>query len=336
MKEAYLYPITAYAHKAIPNPYLDNLMNSLEKDFHFVNRESPSTNGIFDIMGYYKRIDYLFLNWVEDLPDKKGGWLQGLFFILMVYVLKLRKTRIIWTMHNKLSHYKSNYYFKRFLFKFLLVQSDCIITHSLEGIQYTREYNIKNQDKIKYFPHPVEKKFIPFKSDPAYDILIWGSIMPYKGIDKFLQYLYDHNLQNKYRIRIIGEVRPPEYEQEIMKLCNQNIQVDNRYIPVEELKISMADSKLVIFTYVGDSVLSSGVLMDTLSYGGNILAPRVGAFKDAEQEGLIRAFKTYDDLIPLIDNGLSSPMHANTGIIEKFIEKSNWHQFSLKVSEWLN
>jgi len=336
MKNAYIYPRSQYAQKDVHNPYLTNLMNSLEKYYHFINREKPSDIGIFDLFRYYRKIDCVFFNWIEDLPDKRGGWIQGFFFIILIYILKRRKIKIIWTLHNKLSHYKSNFRFKQFLFKFLLVHSDCILTHAREGVQYAYQYKLKDYNKIKYFPHPIEKKIIRFNDDPLYDILIWGSIIPYKNIDKFLQYLYDNNLQNNYKIQIVGKIKPDSYKDQILKLCNNNIQIDNRFIPEEELKTYIDDSKIVLFTYAGDSVLSSGVLMDTLSYGAKVLAPHVGAFKDAEEDGLIRTFQTYDDLIPLIDISLKSPLHTNNEVISKFIEKSNWQQFSMNIVEWLN
>ncbi len=336
MKNVYIYPITAYTHKIIPNPYLDNLISSLEKYFQFLNKDKPATNGIFDIFSYLKKINYIFFNWVEDLPDKRGGWIQGLFFIILVHYLKIRKVKIIWTLHNKMSHYNSNYNFKKYLFRFLFLKSDFIITHSREGIKYANNYRLNNYDKIKYFPHPLEKKFIHFKSNPKYDILIWGSIIPYKGIDKFLQYLYDNKLQLKYKIKIIGKIKPESYKHEIMKLSNSNIHIDDRYIPEKELKENIADTKNVIFTYMSDSVLSSGVLMDTLSYGANILAPSVGAFHDAAEDELIQTFRTYEELLQLIDENMNSAMNHNIDRIASFIEKNNWSQFSLKINEWLN
>jgi len=335
MKKAYIYPITAYLHKTIANPYLENFMDSLGKEFCFLNKDKPSDKGVFDLINYFRTIDYMFLNWIEDLPDKKAGFLQVILFILLVYVSKLRGTKIVWTMHNKLSHYNTNYIFKRLLFRFVLMNSDFIITHSSEGIRYASEYNFKKYKRIRYFPHPIEKKFIRLNENPAYDILIWGSIIPYKGIDKFLAFLYAKNLENKYRILISGKVKPDSYESIITGFCNDKIHLDNRYVPEEDLIARIADSKTVIFTYVGNSVLSSGALMDTLSYGGYVLAPRVGAFKDAEEVHLISTFKTYEDLIPLLDMRIKAAASGKNEIIEKFIDENNWHRFARKVAEWI-
>jgi beta-1,4-mannosyltransferase len=335
MKNVYIYPLTAFRHKLIPNPYLDNFMNALESHFYFVNRKRPATSGIFDVIQYVNQIDYIFLNWVEDIPDKKGGITQMLFFILLIQLLKIRKIKIVWTLHNKMSHYKSNYRLKRFLFRFLFRKSDYIITHAREGILYAKENKLKDIGKMMYFPHPLEKKFLSFSKNPTTDILIWGSIIPYKGIDKFLEYLHEHGLQNKYKIKIIGEIRPPAYQDKILTLCNENIEVVNRYIPEDELKQYIADSGIVLFTYAGDSVLSSGVLMDNLSYGAKLLAPCVGAFKDANVDGLIDTYVSYNDLIPLLDKKSNSNERNNLDILSEFIDKSNWQQFSSKIAEWI-
>jgi len=332
-RKAYIYPVTAFADKTIPNPYLDNLMDSLAGEIEFLNRKFPSNKGILDLTGFLMKIDLIFLNWIEDIPDKKGGWIQTLYFILVVNLLKVMRVRIIWTMHNKLSHYNTNPRLKKFLFRFLIRKSDFIITHSSEGIRYAAEYGVKNyRERMFYFPHPLENKFINFRDDPTYDALIWGSIIPYKGIDKFLAYLYENGLQEKFNIRIVGKVKPADYEEVIARFCNNSIIMDNRYVPEEELTGIISNSRAIIFTYAGESVLSSGVLMDSLSYGATVMAPDVGAFRDAGEEGLIMTFHSFDGLVELMNENRTRSQNQNEHI-ERFIKDSNWSRFAEKVSD---
>ncbi len=46
----------------------------------------------------------------------------------------------------------------------------------------------KKNINIRYFPHPIIP--VPQKqpSTKEIDVLIWGAITPYKGIDKFLEF----------------------------------------------------------------------------------------------------------------------------------------------------
>lgn len=335
MKKAYIYPISLHLDKTILSPYLANFMDGLGIEYEFLNREFPSNKGILDLPKYIGRIDTIFLNWIEDLPDKRGGVVQAFFFIVMVFVMKVLKVKVIWVMHNKKSHYDSNKLLKGMLFKFILKRSDLIITHSKEGLEYFDEYKIKNREKGRYYPHPLFQKSLQMNEDPSIDILIWGSIIPYKGIDKFLSYLHDHKLERKYKIVIAGKVKPAEYEKTIKALCNEAIQLDNRYVPEEEVQQYMADSKSVLFTYIGSSVLSSGALMDSLSYGVNVLAPNVGAFKDAREEGLIETYSSFKELMDSLDSYLVSSENKNERI-DQFIRENDWTQFSNNVIAWIN
>jgi hypothetical protein len=93
---------------------------------------------------------------------------------------------------------------KKYLFRFLVRKSNYIITHARDGLECYRKYSKTTRksashgvigEHIRYFPHPLVKRFISQGKKPEIDALIWGSIIPYKGIDVFLKYLYDNDLQ---------------------------------------------------------------------------------------------------------------------------------------------
>ena len=156
-KNIYFYPHTARGIDAVPNPYLKNIVKSMQKYYTFININRPSRTGIFDILKYYTKLDYLMLNWIENLPDKKRGLLQSVFFIILLLFTGITKKKVIWTMHNKVSHDKSYLTTKKLLFKLLMSYSDYIITHSKEGIEYLRNLNFKKVYKLKYIPHPITR-----------------------------------------------------------------------------------------------------------------------------------------------------------------------------------
>jgi len=332
MRKVFLYPIGEEASMSF---YIRNSMNCLSGDFEFINRRSPSDLGIFNLIKYIFKVDYLFLNWVEDLPDKRGGVIQSVFFILSVYLSKLLRVKILWVLHNKESHYSTNRLLKAFLFKFLIRKSNYILTHSREGLNYLDQYPAARKRSTMYCPHPLEKKFIQQRKDPSIDFLIWGSIIPYKGIDKFLELLYEFKLENRYRIVIAGKVQSSGYEELISGYCNESIRLDNRFIPENELIRYLENTKTVLFTYVGNSVLSSGALMESLSFGVNILAPEVGAFRDTKDEGIIDTYKDYNELGQILQKGFVQPGNRRDSI-ESFIKANNWDQFSRKISDWLD
>ena len=314
--------------------YMENFIAYFSDKFDFLNKKKFSNKGFLDIGHYYKHIDYVFLNWIEDLPDKRGGWIQSFLFIAMVYLFKAKRIKIIWVLHNKVTHYDSNRLLKGFLFRFIMRKCDYIITHSREGLSYLDRFSTKYAEKARYYAHPMKKKPLEFKTNPSVDILIWGSVIPYKGIHKFLQYLHENDLENRYRVLIAGKVKPKSYEKSIMDFCNDHIHLDNRYIPDEDLARYIADSKAILFTYVGDSVLSSGILMISLAFGANIIAPNVGAFKDAQEDGLIHTYETYADVAELLNKNPGN-QQTRTAKIDTFIQDNTWSKFSQRASSWI-
>lgn len=336
-KNIYIYPNSARgADTGLYNPYIDDLVDSLDDYYTFVNKGKPSDKGIFDILKYLNRSDYIFFNWIEKLPENKAGKLQTFFLFILFPILKLFNIRIIWTMHNKLSHSKEELYLKKKIFKKMLKNADYIITHSSEGIEYGEQMVKGSKNKIHYFPHPVKDRRSKEYPKMIYDILIWGTISPYKGIDKFLEFLYKNGLEKKYKIKITGKSTSDNYFSSISKYQNEFIEIENCFIEDELLKNLIAQSKLVLFTYAKSSILSSGVLMDSIGYGAEIIGPDVGAFHDLEAEGILNTFVNYEELITKVDQQLSKEdSQFNQDNLDKFLKENTWKEFSKTVAAQL-
>ncbi len=329
MKNAYFFP-----NKSASNPYTNNLINCLSKNYNFVNVSKPSKSGIFDILKYIGKIDYVFLNWIEDLADRRGGKLQSFFFILIIKVLKIMGVKIVWTLHNKLSHFNKYLFIKRIIKKIVIKNSNYILTHSTEGIEYANNLAVGRALNIKYLPHPVRSRKLGKKPEEKYDIIIWGNIMPYKGIDRFLNYLLINNYQNKYKILIVGQSDSEHYLKELKKFENKNIIIENIFVNESELIERIRSSRIVLFTYLKASVLSSGALMDSLGLGPEVIGPDTGAFKDLANQNIIHTYKNFDDLIPLIDKLLKKKI-TDSLKVSNFIRENSWENFATKFHNWI-
>ena len=334
MKRAYLYPITGRDDQlGLYNPYLDDFMGSQDGNIEIVNKNDPSKTGLLNIIKYLFRIDIVFFNWIENIPDRKGGRIQAGFLSAFLFLAPLLGIRVVWTMHNKLSHTKENYRRKKNIFRRMLRKSDLILTHSRAGIAFGEELVPGSGTKIHYLPHPVKDRRLKATSQRSYDILIWGTIAPYKGIHDFLDYLVRKNLQDRYRIYVVGKITSPAYAEKIMKYTSENIRIENKFIEDDLLQELIARSGLVLFTYSQESILSSGVLMDSLGYGANIIGPAVGAFADLAGEGIISTFRDYHHMIEQIDAQLKSAGSSERELaLNKFLEDNSWPAFAGKFS----
>lgn len=285
--------------------------------------------GVFDIFKYFARIDYIFFNWIEKLPENKGGKIQTLVLIALFPILKLFRIKVVWTMHNKLSHSLGHIYWKKLIFKKMLKNSDIILTHSNEGVKYGEEMVKGSGKKIHYFSHPVKDRRPEKNHEKEYDLLIWGTISPYKGIDKFLEYIYLNKLELRYKILIVGKITTDDYRKKLENYKSKNILIEDKFIEDTLLQELISKSKLVLFTYSQSSILSSGVLMDSLGYGANIIGPNVGAFADLANEDIINTYSDFPSMFKIIDEQLNDEgKKIPNEKIDKFLVDNSWKKFA--------
>ena len=324
----YMYPISDPNKSTTKNPYMDNLINTIENDnCIIVNKGKINKFGVLDLLVYIPKVDVYYLNWIENLPDRRFGWIQAIIFFIIFLVLKIFKKKIIWMMHNKLSHSKKSLFFKVLTNYLLINHADIILTHSLEGVRFGKTL-MKENKKIEFIHLPIENNIgkISHKTDKDIDILIWGSISPYKGIDTFLEYLKDNEIYREINIHIVGKITDTKLEEKLKSYENKNIIIENNFISSERLEELLSRTKIVLFTYAGYSTLSSAALIDTLSYGNYVIGPDVGAFRDLREEGIIDTFINFEDLLQQIERGIFN-QNSNNQKLANFIEKNTWSKF---------
>jgi glycosyltransferase involved in cell wall biosynthesis len=333
MKNAYLYPLSARV-SGESNPYLDDFTQCLSNEFSVVNKNKPSNSGIFDMLKYINKIHIVFFNWIEDLPDKKVGMLQTILFLIMLPVFKIKGIKIFYTLHNKESHYTKNGYMKRTIRRKILCNADFILCHATEGLNILTDNN--HRAKARYIPHPFKKAPIQdFKHEKKYDILIWGAIRPYKGIDNYLTFLESKKILKNYRTLIIGKIFPKEYEVAFNRFESEIITIENKYVDDETLNELINLSSIILFTYNEKTVLSSGALIYSLAQGAFVIGPNTGAFRDMYSEGLIDVFDDYDDLILKINYHLINPSQTKDKL-KDFINNNSWEKFGAELTNWIN
>ena len=327
-RNAYIYPAGDML-----NSYLNHFIHAVEPQFVFLNKDKPSKYGLFDVIKYVNRLDILFLNWPEEVPERRGGTFQAFFYILMIFWLKFRKTAICWTFHNKVSHVQGKTGLKNFLRYFTARNADFIITHAKEGISLVEKLAQPGYPKIKFFHHPVLPaiNLKPY-DEKKYDLIMWGMVTPYKGVDEFLTFI-EHEHLDHLKILIAGKIGGNAYRDKVLAHRSNTITILDRFIPVDELEMYISQSRAVLFTYLENSILSSGALMDTLRYAPLVIGPACGAFNDLKEEGLILTYNDYAHLKVLLTDELRFKPDVNK--IQQFITENSWENFGKSLGEFI-
>ena len=330
-KNIYIYPLSSRDERlGLFNPYIDDLIASLDNDFNFVNKNKPSNKGILDILKYLPKLHFIHFNWIEKIHTNRFGALQYNFMFLLIPIFRLMGIKIIWTMHNKLSHGVKDDPKTMAIFKLMLRKSHLILTHASAGIDYgeTLVKGVKN--KIVYLPHPIKDRRLPSPSEKKYDVLIWGTISPYKGIDQFLDLLKEKDQLERFRILIVGKASDSNYFAKLQEFKSAMIDIRDEFIMDKDLAEMISQSNTVLFTYSKDSILSSGVLMDSLGYGANIIGPHVGAFADLAKDEIIKTFKEPSEAMAIIDEECKNQISTQSENLDSFIKDNEWPAFGKK------
>lgn len=334
MQKAYIYPISSRAAKDLHNPYLEHFMGSLKEKFHFLNSDKPSNKGIADILKYLGEADTVFLHWPENIVDRKFGLFQAILLTVMIPVFRLRKISIVYVVHNKLSHSEKRRRIKSFIARSLIQHSNFLVTHAREGVDFIQTFSRKPK-RVFFFPHPIDKPPAQLIREKDIDVLIWGNIAPYKGVHNFLLSLNKEVNHRPWNILIAGKVSSDEYYQELLQIQPEGVSLLNEFIDDDQLHDLISRSRIVLFPYHQDSILSSGAFAKSQAYPVVIIGPNCGAFKDFQDLDQVYTFDSFQEIKTLIHKQLQHHNEVNPLESEKIASQYSWENFGKAFGEFL-
>lgn len=319
-----IYPRLIPKGKMLINPYISDFVYALEQSGVCI-ANSPHKNPLFSIVFGRTDSDAYIFHWLENVPDYKYGVLQTIAAIWLLFKIKLNHKKVIWFLHNKQPHTGKHKLAKKLLIKWLVRKADLIVTHATEGIRLIDKQYPKALSKVYFMHHPTKNRItIKQQYRPETDLLIWGNISRYKGVLEFARYLNKQELQLK--TKIIGKCNSKTMSDELSSLSNEFVSFENRSISFQELESQIQKSRFVLVPYASESVLSSGILMDSLSFGAKVIGPNVGSFRDYAKEPLLKVytFNTFDDIAPIIQK---ADDEVDIEGYHRFLDAHSWKCF---------
>jgi hypothetical protein len=312
------------------NPYINDFCQNLENlEFDILNKNIRG-NPLFPLIRYIFDADIFIFHWIENVPVYKKGFLQFIYAIVLLVILKLLGKKIVWFCHNKKVHGLKNKIQEtesNHLLYLIKKKSTHIFTHSKEGLEILNKYNHKSI----YLMHPTKNRLTNYEFSKKYDLLIWGSISKYKGILEFLSEVKSNPKLQSLKIKIIGNCEDRVLLDKINNSLSTNISFENRSISFEELNTLRASIEFVLITYKTETVLSSAILMDSLSFGFSIIAPDTAVFRELKNENRVNV-KTYKNFSSVPDLIEESKEIVN---YENFLSEYSWPDFTKNMSNTL-
>ncbi len=331
-RRIYVAP-SANRKSGYPNRYFIFLKEALARHFDVLDADnSPHVSQGLALLRYSFSADVFLLSFVETVAFHKLAFLQYLLAMMSFAVMKLRRRKMIFIFHNPHPH-KGENWMSRSLTMQMLRQSSAVISHSSDTAEYARSLVSEvggDVSKVRYVCHPMAQTDVPTCDMSAEGVLIWGNILPYKGV---LECVSSPELRNAgLSVRIVGKcpdsALAEAIEIKIAEPSSTRFVFENRTAGFDELKRLIPSSRYVLFPYLRGSVSGSGVLMDTISMGGEPVGPDFGAFADLAGENVCRVYHSAVEMVDM----LKSPRRLRRSDIMSFISRNSWDSFAALIS----
>ncbi len=318
------------------NPYVADFRQALEQAGATVVNP-PHRNPLISLLRPSRQGDVIIFNWFESIPEFRHGVVQSWVAVALLVWLQLRGRRIVWMLHNKNPHAPRHPWLNRLLRGLIARQATLIVTHAREGIDVVRENYPTALPKAHFLDHPTKNRlaFVPNGATKDYDLLIWGHIARYKGVFEFVDYLRRHP-EASLRVCIVGTCSPPSLFDELKAAAPPSVTAIHESPSFERLATYVARAHFVLIPYHTDSVLSSGILMDSLSFGAKVIGPRAGSFNDyAATPGLnVYTFDRFDDIPALVARYRDVPTDREA--YARFLDSHGWPGFAHRLIRLLS
>lgn len=330
MKKRKTYLFSPYPTSEKKNEFIDNFFNTLAEKVHVINHGKKPGARSADFLKYMFKADVMILNWPEDILHLRFGLLQLLSSFITLTLYKTRGGKIVWICHNKDSHKKKYKGLRRMARSFFTKISNVIIVLSHDALNYF----VKEKGKTYFLNHPVYLNPPLLKEDSNLsmcDVLIWGRISPYKGLNEFIGAYRERN--NSFSVNIIGHADKTYLETITQNSRGLNINIIDEFISNRELENYFKKSKIILLPYADSDTFSSGALVHSLSSNKIVIGPAIGNFLDLNKQEACLVYENFTSLFSTLNLLLNNQVYYDSELarlrkgIVNYYRLNTWGKF---------
>ena len=301
-----------------------------------------------------KSFDIVHLQWIYCYfggENKYQYFFSCLRLILDVWITRLAGLKIVWTVHDYISHDTQFPGLDLWARQQLVKLVDRVISlnqNNLETIASNYKFNpakatVTLHGHYRDFYHsPVEltkarKELSLPETGRLY--LNLGVLRPYKGIENVLQvWRENQDIFANDTLLIVGKPVDKNYLQKLQNLAKgiRGVMIYPQFIENSKLHLYYSAANVVVSPF--KKILNSGSFMLAMSFGKPVIAPRLG--------GLLEVAGDADELLynPEDEAGLQKAMQKSTEIdleqlsklVEKACDRLDWTLISKQTLEVYN
>jgi beta-1,4-mannosyltransferase len=335
------------------NPYQRLLAEALEKKGHTIIPHKPEPP-LYLIKFILKngKPDIIHLHWMHPFLIRKSfikTFMASALFILEIIILKMMGVKIIWTVHNIVSHKRIHSKVETGAHKILLRLYDHVIHLGRASLNIMHDMNLvsgKMTNKHHITPHgnyvdcykneiskATARTLLGIDPD-AFVLLCFGTIKPYKGIEIFIKALQEISEQNIFLL-IAGHPEDKLAERQISQYCDHDKRIKTflHFIPDHDIQVFMNAADIVVLPY--SDTLNSGVAVLAMSFGKPVIAPNIGSIPEVidKQGGVLFEPKDKNSLVSAIKKSITLDLESMSQYNFEKAGRFDWNSIASKTSD---
>lgn len=266
------------------NQYIHLIVRGIEKNGFSVN----PLDDLFKSWTHFLSIRLVHLNWFENLDEssKTAAWKSFIRKTVALLAIKASGKKLVWTMHNRLSHEKGSGKLSDALVKLILKSVDAVVIHCRATEEVLKMVAPQFRGKILLVPHPHfigtygPKLDIPKKPNHRLKLLFLGAVKPYKNLELLIRVCREFG--DAITLTIAGKPASEDYAKVLGRLASdaENIRLLLGFVEDTQIPDLIGDCDLLVLPYDLRSSLNSGTVILAFSYGRTVICPRIGTIDE--------------------------------------------------------
>lgn len=296
------------------NPYNRLLYEAMEDQGLQVDEFTPRRA----VLGVY---DIWHMHWPDDLlsiRDKRAALLRVVGLIVLMAWMRLRGTRIVWTVHDLGPHESYHPVLERWFWRFFLPQIDGFISLSQHGkrmaervfppLQNVPGFVVPHGHYRTAYADTIAKDDArrALDVDPDAPVLLYvGRIRRYKNVPHLVR-IFRMLEDEAARLFVVGNPASRTLRRAIRTAAGKDphIRLTLEFVPDEAIQGFLKATDLVVLPY--EDILHSGSALLALSFNRPVLVPNRGAMTELQAQVGSDWVRTYE--------GPLSPDHLEDGL----------------------
>ncbi len=289
-----------YSPFSYDNPEPGMIVNSLEKNG--VSVHVAKTHNLFSLIKSIEeqgKPHVIHLHWVHFFILGKSRIktiIKSISFLSELLILKLCGIKLVWTIHNIVSHESTYPRWELFINRLIARLCNELIVHANSTkLEVRSKYKLSNSKSISIV-YPLNyassyentmsqseaRKILTLKPRD-FVFLYFGLVRAYKGVNELIDYFNQLETSgeiNNIKLLIVGKPLNEKIHDNVLSRCaiNRNIMPVLKWVDDKEIQIYMNAANIAVFPF--ENILNSGSVVLAMSFRKPVIAPAMGSIPE--------------------------------------------------------